>query len=143
MCLFFRMFGTQQDDEVGRPLYCLITPWFHDEVRKFLNTSKTTVTEHESKAGSFEVDCVRRNLTTFPAKINIFITMFEKKPIITCFIKDITSEKKHNSLLEEEKKNSETLLLNILPMSVAQKLKSGASLIAEKFPDVTCFFSDM
>ena len=28
-------------------------------------------------------------------------------------------------------------------MSVAQKLKSGASLIAEKFPDVTCFFSDM
>jgi guanylate cyclase 2F len=39
--------------------------------------------------------------------------------------------------------NNEKLLLNILPASVAAKLKRGDTLIAEKMESVTCFFSDM
>ncbi|EFC38083.1 predicted protein [Naegleria gruberi] len=138
-----RMFGAQQEEFVNKPIYCLMTPWFHDDVRKFLNASKNNTSLNDAKSASFEVDCVRTNLSTFSARINLFITVFDKKPIVTCFIKDITSEKKHNSLLQEERKHSEDLLLNILPSAVATKLKGGASLIAEKFPDVTCFFSDM
>ncbi|EFC35253.1 predicted protein, partial [Naegleria gruberi] len=56
---------------------------------------------------------------------------------------DITQVKKHASLLGEEKKKSEELLLNILPLPVANRLKQGETFIAEKFADVTIFFSDM
>ncbi|EFC38821.1 predicted protein [Naegleria gruberi] len=53
------------------------------------------------------------------------------------------AQKKQKALLAEEKKNSEALLRNILPEAVASKLKSGDTFIAERFTDVTCFFSDM
>lgn len=43
--------------------------------------------------------------------------------------------------MAEEKKKSETLLLNIMPEAVASRLKSGETFIAEKFNDVTVFFS--
>ena len=42
-----------------------------------------------------------------------------------------------------EKTKSEHLLRNILPDSVGRRLKSGETFIAEKFADITCFFSDM
>ncbi|EFC49186.1 predicted protein [Naegleria gruberi] len=138
-----RMFGNQQEDVIGKYIFTLFAPQHHGEIRKSIEGMKHTVSANDSKGETFEIECIRKNNTTFPATVNIFVTIFDKKPIITCFIKDITSEKKHNSLLAEEKKNSETLLLNILPGAVASKLKSGASLIAERFPDVTCFFSDM
>jgi class 3 adenylate cyclase len=45
--------------------------------------------------------------------------------------------------LDVEKKNNETLLLSILPSSVASRLKRGETCIADQLDDVTCFFSDM
>lgn len=44
-------------------------------------------------------------------------------------------------LVEQEK--SENLLLNILPKSIAEKLKSGHSHIAEGFAEVTILFADI
>ena len=45
--------------------------------------------------------------------------------------------------LEEEKKTSENLLLNILPNLVAQRLKGGEKIIADHFDHVTVLFSDL
>jgi class 3 adenylate cyclase len=44
--------------------------------------------------------------------------------------------------LEEEREKSDHLLLNILPGKIAERLKAGEEMIAEKFDDVTIFFSD-
>ncbi|KAF0978027.1 hypothetical protein FDP41_002919 [Naegleria fowleri] len=41
------------------------------------------------------------------------------------------------------RRKSEELLLNILPLPVAIRLKQGETSICEKFNDVTVFFSDM
>ncbi|KAL9957062.1 hypothetical protein ACROYT_G038652 [Oculina patagonica] len=43
----------------------------------------------------------------------------------------------------EEKKRTEELLLNMLPKSVADQLKSGRPVEAENFDEVTVFFSDI
>ncbi|KAG2379253.1 hypothetical protein C9374_007392 [Naegleria lovaniensis] len=143
-----KMFGCgNRADVVGMPMYIL----FDSNQKAIIETSIEQLKQMAYKNQSsetcgeiLEVDCLRRNSTKFHAKLNVFVVVFEKgSPVITCFIKDITSEKKQNALLAEEKAKSEHLLRNILPESVAVKLKSGETFIAEKFNDVTCFFSDM
>ena len=42
-----------------------------------------------------------------------------------------------------EKKVSERLLLNVLPRSIAERLKSDHAVIADSFPDVTVLFADI
>ncbi|MEO1590885.1 MAG: adenylate/guanylate cyclase domain-containing protein, partial [Cyanobacteria bacterium J06632_22] len=48
-----------------------------------------------------------------------------------------------NRQLAEAKDRSEQLLLNILPKSIADKLKLGQNTIAENFTDVTVMFADL
>jgi adenylate cyclase len=45
--------------------------------------------------------------------------------------------------LEIEQERSERLLLNILPSTIAQRLKQGEKNIAEHFPECTVLFSDL
>lgn len=45
--------------------------------------------------------------------------------------------------LQNEKEKSETLLLNILPLSIAKRLKSGENTIADKFENTTIIFADL
>jgi len=46
-------------------------------------------------------------------------------------------------IIQEEREKSDLLLLNILPETIAQRLKSGEEMIAERFDNVTVFFSDI
>lgn len=46
-------------------------------------------------------------------------------------------------LLEFEKEKSERLLLNILPVAIAERLKQGNHTIAERFESVTVLFADL
>jgi adenylate cyclase len=48
-----------------------------------------------------------------------------------------------NERLAEEQEKSERLLLNILPMPIAQRLKEHGSGIADGFADVTILFADL
>ncbi|MFQ4136777.1 adenylate/guanylate cyclase domain-containing protein [Nodosilinea sp. PGN35] len=45
--------------------------------------------------------------------------------------------------LQEEKEKSEQLLLNILPLPIATRLKQGRSTIADHFAEVTVLFADI
>jgi class 3 adenylate cyclase/ActR/RegA family two-component response regulator len=45
--------------------------------------------------------------------------------------------------LRAEKERSEALLLNILPRTVVDRVKRGATVIADRFADVTILFSDL
>ena len=142
-----RMFGSKQSEVVGTPLISLFDMDAHDLIKKTiagLKESSKKVVDAANKGGEYlEIECVRKNLSKFPVKLNIFIVNFDNNEIVICFIKDITSEKKHNTLLAEEKAKSEGLLRNILPEAVATRLKQGETFIAEKFADISVFFSDM
>jgi class 3 adenylate cyclase/streptogramin lyase len=48
-----------------------------------------------------------------------------------------------NFLIEEERQKSEMLLLNILPPKIAERLKGGEKIIADKFDSVTVLFADI
>ncbi|MCL4181154.1 MAG: response regulator [Verrucomicrobia bacterium] len=45
--------------------------------------------------------------------------------------------------LQSEREKSEHLLLNILPQSIAARLKNGETIIADSFSDVTVLFADL
>jgi len=50
---------------------------------------------------------------------------------------------KQAETLEEERQRSEHLLLNVLPASIADRLKGGEEGIADAFPEVSVLFSDI
>ena len=50
--------------------------------------------------------------------------------------------KRTNSIIEEEKNRSNTLLLNILPEETALELKKNGKVLAKKFESVTVLFTD-
>lgn len=100
-------------------------------------SSKQTLTEY------IEMEALRKNGSTLSVGVSISVYTHEKKNLITVLLRDITSEKKHKLLLEEERAKSDQLLLNILPERIAARLKAGESCISEKFDDISCLFSDM
>jgi len=52
-------------------------------------------------------------------------------------------EQEHLRLIETERERSDQLLLNILPVPIADRLKEGESTIADSFDQVTVLFSDL
>jgi adenylate cyclase len=52
-------------------------------------------------------------------------------------------EKKFIADLEQEKKRSETLLLNILPQSIVNRLRNGETTIADRIAEATILFCDV
>jgi PAS domain S-box-containing protein len=56
---------------------------------------------------------------------------------------DITERKQAEDALREEQEKSENLLLNILPVAIAERLKQNETTIAEYFPEVTVLFADI
>eukprot|EP00762_Andalucia_godoyi_P006160 ANDGO_01676.mRNA.1 Adenylate cyclase len=59
------------------------------------------------------------------------------------FVRDMSETVRRETLLEAEKRRADTLLQNILPSSVADRLQRGETLIADMFDEVTIFFSDI
>ncbi|MGJ3252574.1 MAG: PAS domain S-box protein [Elainellaceae cyanobacterium] len=58
-------------------------------------------------------------------------------------VEDITERKQTEIALQAEQEKSERLLLNILPMAIAEQLKQQPSSIADRFDDVTILFADI
>jgi adenylate cyclase len=52
-------------------------------------------------------------------------------------------EESYLKQLELERNRSETLLLNILPAQIAERLKGGENVIADSFPEATILFADI
>ncbi|EFC50877.1 predicted protein [Naegleria gruberi] len=90
-----------------------------------------------------ELEALRKNGSTVAVGVSLSVYMYENKNLVTILLRDITFEKKFKILLEEERRKSDSLLLNILPERIAVRLKAGETCISEKFDDVTCLYSDM
>ncbi len=69
--------------------------------------------------------------------ISAFIEMFEQ------IHQAITERQKAEAALRLEKEKSEQLLLNILPQTIADKLKKQPGLIADRFEQATILFADI
>ncbi len=58
-------------------------------------------------------------------------------------VRDITARKQAEQQLQVEKEKSEQLLLNILPETIADRLKQGNRAIADSFANATILFADI
>ncbi|EFC44625.1 predicted protein [Naegleria gruberi] len=139
------MFGYKSTDVLGLSLTKLFEKEGREKVENILARLRQS---NETMGETLELVCLRKNDRKFPTRVSLSVSLLStsnnmKKSVITCFIKDITTELKHNNLIKEEKMKSEALLLNILPEPVANRLKAGETNIYENFKDVTCFFSDI
>ncbi|MCA1991416.1 MAG: PAS domain S-box protein [Coleofasciculus sp. S288] len=75
---------------------------------------------------------------------NINCNFAEGKPVTTrAIFRDITKRIKAQAALRREQKQTERLLLNILPAAIADRLKQQPDTIADEFAEVTVMFADI
>ena len=73
-----------------------------------------------------------------------FNTMVDKtRKYVTEINSTNTTLQQNQQELQEEKRKSEELLLNILPGAIADRLRDGETTIADEFPEVTVMFADL
>ncbi|NJM19072.1 MAG: PAS domain S-box protein [Richelia sp. RM2_1_2] len=75
---------------------------------------------------------------------NVNCKIVEGKPIaIRAIFRNVTARISAEKALQHQQQQTERLLLNILPVSIANRLKQGAGIIADNFDDVTVLFADI
>ncbi|MEL7241510.1 MAG: adenylate/guanylate cyclase domain-containing protein [Cyanobacteria bacterium J06573_2] len=75
---------------------------------------------------------------------NLNCKFVEGKPIATrAIFRDVTARITAEKALKKQQEQTERLLLNILPASIANRLKQEPGTIAEYFEDVTVLFGDI
>jgi class 3 adenylate cyclase len=55
----------------------------------------------------------------------------------------VTSIREKTEVIEQKNRENERLLLNILPMPIAERLRSGETRIADNYAEVTVLFADL
>jgi PAS domain S-box-containing protein len=126
------MFGVQQSDVVGQHMNKLFNEDLSSLLKEVIKTHKGHKKELEGKR--------KGDANPFPVTLSTSVGVWSERIHVACFVTDMTIEKKQKELLDVEKKNNESLLLNILPSAVASRLKNGEIGIADQLDDTTCFF---
>ena len=85
----------------------------------------------------------RKNGSTFPVEVRVGLLQAGNRTLILSLCRDITKRKAAETALRMEQEKSEQLLLNILPETIAQKLKKEQSTIADGFAEATVLFADI
>ncbi|MEG4321532.1 MULTISPECIES: adenylate/guanylate cyclase domain-containing protein [unclassified Microcoleus] len=78
-----------------------------------------------------------------PLKVWLEVRAFPSHDGLSVFFHDITKRKKMESALRKEQKKTDSLLLNILPEAIADRLKQEPGVIADKFENATILFADL
>lgn len=98
-------------------------------------------------SGNFEqlqAAFMTKNGQTIFLEGNVNCKFVEGKPAATrAIFRDVTARISAEKALRHQQEQTERLLLNILPASIANRLKEGAGTIAENFDDVTVLFADI
>jgi len=92
------------------------------------------LTARASVSGNDEISELATTINSMAENLNVAFDKLEDK---------IRISGKALSDLETERSRSEKLLHNILPAAIAERLRGGEETIAEVFPEVTVFFSDI
>ena len=90
-------------------------------------------------SGFFGIQIALIVMINFSAAIVSYI-LEKKERLNFSQLKEIHKQK---SIIENERKKSDDLLLNILPVPIAEQLKASNNTIADSFENVTVLFSDI
>jgi class 3 adenylate cyclase len=95
----------------------------------------------------YEIAAIRFTDTSLPVLINnnFFLITSAAIGMITSYLLELYARKNfiQQIQLEKEREKSERLLLNILPVSIAERLKQKQETIADGFAEATVLFADI
>ena len=96
---------------------------------------------------AYEIAAIRFTDTSLPVLINnnFFLLTSTAIGMITNYMLELFARKNflQQIQLEEEREKSDRLLLNILPVSIAERLKQKQETIADGFAEATVLFADI
>eukprot|EP01028_Stygiella_incarcerata_P005469 TRINITY_DN230_c0_g1_i1.p1 TRINITY_DN230_c0_g1~~TRINITY_DN230_c0_g1_i1.p1 ORF type:complete len:1607 (+),score=437.03 TRINITY_DN230_c0_g1_i1:106-4821(+) len=136
-----KMFGFKNGRMMGHHL----SDMFSDEINAVVAESATFHrTKQTSLAKELELSgTIRGGSEQFPVRFSYNFSKIGGENLFSAFVRDISEAKRQQKLLEEEKKMSNQLLLNILPRRIAERLKHEKAPIAETHDNVSVLFSDI
>ena len=134
----YKMYGYAYEEFIGLHASQILHPDDLDRAAKDLQN----IFEN---GGSFTTQGthIRKDGSAFPIEVQAMNFLYKGKPHMMCVVRDITERKQAEEALHAEKEKSESLLLNILPFPIAQRLKEEQGYIADSFPEVTVLFADI
>ena len=129
---------------VGTPLYDLLNNG-RTSLLNMIHSLKETVDLNDCQ----DMEGRKADGSVFPLRVSMAKGWRNDARIFVVFLSDISGEHLQEELMEQqelvssEKAHSEELLLNILPASIAARLKGGVRTVADGFDNVTTIFIDM
>ena len=136
-----KTFGWTKKEFIGRNVN-MIMPSLHaakhdSYLEKYISTGFKKMLGKQR-----EVESLRKDGTTFPCTLGLAEVYHNGTRLFVGFIKDVTVQK---ALLiaNAEREASDSLLYNILPVHIANRLKQDPSNIADHFENTTILFADI
>ncbi|EDV22186.1 uncharacterized protein TRIADDRAFT_29434 [Trichoplax adhaerens] len=108
-----------------------------DRTALYIQSQSTKISE--VAAQNFILSLILLMSVLFICPVLIFLTVKLTKSIQTYAVNLATKTKK----LKREKIKTDALLCEMLPKSIAERLKRGQDIVAEKYDNVTIYFSDI
>ncbi len=105
--------------------------------------SMSVATKHVSD-GDYEHRIEHRSPDEFGQLVDAFNSMVAstKRSVLDLNSANQTLRENQEEL-HQEKRKSEDLLLNVLPIAIAERLREGETTIADEFPEVSVMFADL
>jgi len=96
------------------------------------------------KVGQIKAEFITKNGEKISVEGNVNCKFLDGKPIATrAIFRDITERLQTEEALRYQQQQTESLLRNILPAPIAERLKHHPSTIADNFAEVTVLFADI
>lgn len=96
------------------------------------------------KVGQIKAEFITKYGQKISVEGNVNCKFVEEKPVATrAIFRDITERLQTEEALRYQQQQTESLLRNILPAAIAERLKHQPSTIADNFAEVTVLFADI
>lgn len=138
-----RLFGYTARETAGRPVHEFITPPHmrraaHEGFARFQSTGKGPAV-----GGLREFSALHKDGYEIPVELTIAALREQDGYAAAAIIRDIRERKEAERLLLAEKARADSLLRNILPQKVIDRINSGENTIADRIGDVSVMFCDL
>jgi PAS domain S-box-containing protein len=132
--------GYSKDEVIGKNIIEMYHPDDEERVKENFKSFK-----HKGKLIHSEFSALKKNKEIIEVTVKLTPVYDEQGNILysNAAWRDITELKEMQREIELEKEKSEKLLLNILPESIAHRLKKSPEIIADGIPNSTILFSDI
>lgn len=135
------IFGYSSNEAVGQPMTLIIPNQLHERHNKGID--RMNLRKPPRVVGKVvELTAIKKGGEEFPIELTLGSWDNDGKRYYSGIIRDITEKKQAEKLILNEKRKSDELLLNILPLKVANELKSTGKATTKKHENVTILFTD-